>query len=306
MVSIIIPSYNSATTIRSCLESLVTQTYSGDYEIILVDSSDDETPEIVKKHFPQITMIHLSRKTDPGTGRNLGVKHSRGNIIAFIDSDCRATPNWLKSIVRAHQTEICAVGGPVFNGNSSRDFIGLAGYIAEFREYIPGQKKGIKPHLPTCNISYKKDIFLENNGFDGTFYPQEDLVFNHLLSEQGLKILYDPEVSVYHMHRSTFRNFTRHQFVIGNINASVLIRYKMDGSFFARHPFAALFSLPLIYTIKFIRTLTVFLKYQPGLIFYHLPVVPIFAYGLFFWAFGFTAGSFKKGNYRYLTDTKNE
>jgi len=52
MLSVIIPSYNSENTIEKCLNSLKSQSFSGEYEIIIVDSSADRTPHIVGNRYP--------------------------------------------------------------------------------------------------------------------------------------------------------------------------------------------------------------------------------------------------------------
>ena len=81
MISVVIPSYNSRHTIESCLNSLLNQSYKGEYEIILADSSVDNTLGIVRERFPQVKLIHFEQKTDPGTARNHGVQQSRGELI---------------------------------------------------------------------------------------------------------------------------------------------------------------------------------------------------------------------------------
>ena len=65
MVSVILPSYNSERTIVAVLNALKNQTFSEPYEIILVDSSSDSTPDLVRTNFPDIQFIHLEKKTDP-------------------------------------------------------------------------------------------------------------------------------------------------------------------------------------------------------------------------------------------------
>jgi glycosyltransferase involved in cell wall biosynthesis len=159
MISVIIPSYNSEKTIKQCLGSLINQTYEGEYEIILVDSSNDKTLEIVNSQYPNVKLVHLKSKTDPGTARNIGIRQARGEIIALIDSDCFAMTDWLKRIVEAHGETYNIVGGVVVNGNAADDIIGWAGYLAEFREFLPGLPKMEVNHIPTCNISYKRIIF---------------------------------------------------------------------------------------------------------------------------------------------------
>jgi len=294
MISVIIPSYNSENTIKSCLDSLLNQSYRGDYEIILVDSSRDRTPEIVSENFPEVKLIHLEKKTDPGTARNIGINEAKGELLAFIDSDCVAARDWLEKIKSAHRSNVRVVGGVVMNGNEEGDLIGLAGYIAEFREFIPGQPKREVIHIPTCNISYKKEIFRDYGVFRKEYYPQEDLFFNYHLWVRGEKILFDPAIQVFHHQRSKLKEFLNHQHNIGETTSTVLKEIPLEGSFIVRHPRMAVFLIPFLPIIKFFRTLIVFLRYHPIIIAKRPLVLVVFTLGLGYWMKGFAQGIFKK------------
>lgn len=294
MISVIIPSYNSEKTIRQTLNSLINQSYNDSYEIILVDSSIDNTPQVVRSEFPDIKFIHLETKTDPGTARNLGLKESKGDIIAFIDSDCTAADDWLDRIENAHDSPYNVVGGVVNNGNDENDLVAWAGYISEFREFLPEQSKKEVDHIPTCNISYKRKIFDEFGLFQGEYYPQEDLVFNYNLRQKNEKIILDPSIQVYHHHRSVLKDYLAHQKRIGTITSTVLKKIPLEGAFIARHKVAAIFLLPLLPFVKFIRTLIVFLRYQPKTIIKRPRVLAIFSRGLFYWIIGFANGIYRE------------
>ncbi|MDO8727297.1 MAG: glycosyltransferase, partial [Candidatus Methanoperedens sp.] len=84
-ISIIIPTYNSDKTLSSCLDSIKTQDYRGDIEIIIADGcSTDNTLEIAQKYTDKIYPNPL--KTGE-SGKAAGVKHAKNEIIALIDSD---------------------------------------------------------------------------------------------------------------------------------------------------------------------------------------------------------------------------
>ena len=100
-VTVLIPAYNAASTIRNTLSSLLEQDLEEPYEIIVVDSSSDETPRIIAEEFPSVHLIHKDEQTDPGTARNLGVVQAKGEIIACIDADCIAPPDWLSRMMAA-------------------------------------------------------------------------------------------------------------------------------------------------------------------------------------------------------------
>jgi glycosyltransferase involved in cell wall biosynthesis len=294
MISVILPSYNSEKTIEAVLTALKKQTFKKPFEIILVDSSIDTTPDIVRSKFPGIKYIHLPEKTDPGTARNIGLKESKGDIILFIDSDCVARDNWIEKMVHIQKaTDYAAVGGAVVNGNDPHSKIAWAGYMAEFREFIPQQPEKEVSHIPTCNISYKRKYLEELGGFNPDYYPQEDLDFNYRLCKTGAKILFNPQIQVAHNHRTETRAFFRHQKNVGLITSSMLRILPLEGSSIARSRFKSLIMIPFIPLLKWLRTVLIFLKLQPQLVFKNPSAVFILLAGLFPWSLGFLEGVFK-------------
>ena len=290
MISVVIPSFNSAQTIEACLNALHQQSYEGEYDITLVDSSADDTPRIVTEKFPNIQFIHLATKTDPGTARNIGIANSNADIIAFIDSDCVADYKWLETIASAHNSPFDVVGGAVRNGNPWHDRVALSGYLSEFREFLPNRSKAEVGHIPTCNISYKRHIFERFGLFDGRYYPQEDLVYNYRLTTKGTRIMFDPSIVVSHHHRTRFNEFISHQKRIGCITSQVLKTIPLQGSSLARNPAVGMAVLPILPMVKFFRTVLVFARYHPEMLSRRLSVLFPFFIGLLFWANGFGEG----------------
>lgn len=293
MVSIIIPSYNSQDTIEACLDSLVRQTYPGDYEIILADSSVDKTPQIVGDKFPSVHLIHFDIKTDPGTARNKAIEHSKGDIICCIDSDCIAERDWLKKMVQVHSENIyAAVGGIVYNGNDPSCNTAWAGYLAEFRDVFPNTRNTIVPHIPTCNISYKRYVFEQEESFNSDYYPQEDLEFNHRITNNGHLIYLDASIRVDHFHRTKFNAFIRHQFRFGKITAHILKILPLEGSKLVRNRLYLVATFWLLPMVKWWRTLRVTQQKQPQIILKHPWALVILAIGLIPWAAGFFLNGF--------------
>lgn len=102
-ISVIIPAYNAQDTIISCLESVISQTYSV-FEIIIVnDGSTDYTENVIagfinSNNLKNIRLIS-QYNGGPSAARNNGIVNSSGNWIAFIDSDDNWLPNKIESQV---------------------------------------------------------------------------------------------------------------------------------------------------------------------------------------------------------------
>jgi glycosyltransferase involved in cell wall biosynthesis len=300
MITVIIPSYNSENTIEDCLVALENQSFNENYEIILVDSSTDNTPRIVENGFPEVKLIHLPQKTDPGTARNLGLKESGGEIILFIDSDCIASTDWIERMVSLHRhTDYMAIGGGVLNGNDPTSDIAWAGYMAEFREFIPEQPRREVTHIPTCNISYKRQIFREIGGFNPDYYPQEDLEFNYRLIGRNGKILFSPDVQVRHNHRTTLDAYLKHQKRVGLITSRMLKILPLEGSSIVRNKLMAIVFIPFLPVVKWLRTVQIFWKLKKAILIRHPLALLVFAVGLIPWTTGFFKGIFIKENFKY-------
>jgi len=291
MISIVIPSYNAAETIGACLDSLAGQRAEAEREIIVVDSSADRTPEIVAAAHPGVRLIRCEQRTDPGRARNLGIEAAAGETLAFIDADCTAEPGWLAGIDAARHEGHLASGGAILCANPAGQPAAWAGYLAEFREFLPEQPRRLVDHLPTANIAYHRSLFERFGLFPGEFYPQEDLVFNRRLRQGGQRILFDPAIIVRHWHRPSTGAFLRHQRRIGRATAAVLRRFGGPGAFLARRPLLALLAAPLLPAVKFARTVAVFLRYR-GRAALRPPLAwLLLAFGLGLWSWGFFEGA---------------
>lgn len=297
--SVIIPSYNSAATIMPCLEAVTQQRFDEPYEIIVIDSSSDATPEIIRQHFPQIQLIHLTQQIYPGTARNIGIDRSQGDIICFIDSDCIAAPDWLSKIAEAHKGDYAAVGGSIANGNPE-SLIGWAGYFAELREFFPFHPRQLMLHVPSGNITYKRRVFEQYGNFQN-LYPdgfaqkhpqQEDLIFNMNLSRNRERILFDPEIQVSHINPTSIKHFVLQLYKRGR-STSFLLKHFPDlkGHIITRSRILTLLATPLLPCIKYLNTFRIAMlsiQYFRAFIF----ASPILFIGLFFWGAGFARGAF--------------
>lgn len=84
--SVIIPTYNRSELLRATLDSVFEQTFT-DYEVIVVDDgSTDRTAQMVAGYGGKVRFLQ-QQNCGPGAARNLGAKHSKGEYLAFLDSD---------------------------------------------------------------------------------------------------------------------------------------------------------------------------------------------------------------------------
>lgn len=108
LVSIVIPTRNRARLLGQALRSARGQT-SGDCEIIVVDdASDDDTPALLSRDFPEVRVIRHAAPHGPAGARNAGVAAARGDWVFFWDDDDLRIPailrRWCRRSVRRRRT----------------------------------------------------------------------------------------------------------------------------------------------------------------------------------------------------------
>ncbi len=260
-LSIVIPAYNSEKTIVDCLESLERQKTQHSFQIIVVDSSNDHTVEIIKNKFPYVTVLAFSQRKYAGDARNIGVSHSIAPIIAFIDSDCTVDENWVDQVIKAHEGTHDVVGGTILNG-ASKNLTGWAYYFCEFNLWLPSDTIREIPEIAGCCLSMKRRIFDEYGPFvEGTYCS--DTALHWKMWQDGIKVLSVPSIKVYHTAHCTVRSLLSHIFFHRRQFARLMVREKKLSTlkeiiFYLGFPF-----LPLVlFLVVFLRVLKsgVFLK----------------------------------------------
>ena len=203
-ISVIIPAYNSESSIELCVSSIKSQNFSREkYEIIVVDDGSTDKTVMLAKDAGADYVIPAGHNSS-GMARNIGVKHSRGKIVAFIDSDCIAKEGWLKTISKELESND-VIGGPVMNGRTD-SAVAWAEYLMEFSEFHEYKKRSIVNFVPACNLVCKKKVFDLVGGFqEGRI--TEDVLFGHSLKKAGFKVVFVPELQIQHLCGTEFNKY---------------------------------------------------------------------------------------------------
>lgn len=276
MISAIVITRNNVSQLRNCLNHLLNQDYRGRYEVIVIDNaSTDSTSELVKNlqcKYGNLRYMY-QKKIGRGFARNEGLKQAKGSIIAFTDDDCVVEKGWLNKLEKRFKEflNVSAVGGAICNRTKSK--FGWASYLLNFSSWLPSQKTGYINDIPTANIAYRrcsiKQIRFPESDMDIDY---EDTLFNLELIRKGKKMLFDPDIKVYH----NFGSLSYDQFITkqqGKGKSFALEGYKAHGKlglFLVRNPFVFLFCprivLIFLRCLKSKKFLIKFLEYFPLLI----------------------------------------
>src|SRR3984893_15626253 len=207
LISVIIPHLNQEDYLTVGLDALHAQRgITSKIEIIVVDNGSARLPEMCCSAWPDVRLV-WEPIPGPAPARNRGIREARGDILAFIDADCRADVGWLAAIEAAfadRHTRI--IGGDVRVGyeNPSRPtFLEPNENIYSYRnsEHIAEGFSG------TGNLATWPSVVAEIGSFAG-IEVAEDRDWGLRACAAGYAIRYVPEMIVFHPARKTFAELT--------------------------------------------------------------------------------------------------
>ena len=259
-VSIIVPARNEEKVIKECIDSLLNLDYpKNKYEIIVADGmSTDKTREIVKGYGKKVKLI-LNKKINAAAGRNLGLKHARGKIIAFTDADCVVDKKWLKNLAKELKPNTVVGGANLPSKNTgyfSRavsyalgTFFGSAGSA---QSYVYKKKTEVKS-VPNANAMYWKSDILKVGGYDERFTTGQDAELNYRLRKARVKFYFIPDAKVWPKMRATPLKFAKRMFQYGFARAQFMKKHKTPlNPIYAFTPIFSIFAIlsPLLIYLK--------------------------------------------------------
>jgi glycosyltransferase involved in cell wall biosynthesis len=210
--SIIIPTFNGASRIGHCLDSLVKQTAGRDVEILVVDDgSTDNTANVVNSY--SSARLITQANAGPASARNHGALEAGGAILLFTDDDCVPMPDWLEAMLAPFQdSEVVGAKGIYRTHQKS--------LAARFVQIEYEDKYRLMAGLPsidfidTYSAGFRRDRFLEMTGYDTSFPVAcaEDIELSYRMSARGWKMKFVPGAIVYHTHPDTFSRYLKKKY----------------------------------------------------------------------------------------------
>jgi mycofactocin system glycosyltransferase len=257
-VSIVIPSYNRAKELERCLRSLFALDYPADcLELIIVDdASTDETGSMLQRLSQEaatldqeLRVVHHEKRQGVGISRNSGAEVAQYDLIAYIDSDCVASPSWLRELVPAFQdTQIGAIGGMIraYDRNTllgSYEDVCSSLYMGERSQQV--SLKGPLTYLPTANMVVRRTVWAKLAGF-APMTQGEDVDFCRRLLISGVSIYYVSQGVVYHDYRTSLGSFLRIRAAYASAEAALIKRHPIERRILLLPPEKAFFAVALI------------------------------------------------------------
>ena len=214
-IAAIICTHNRDNYLGAAIDSLLTQDYP-DFEVVVIDNgSSDRTREVVEERLshPRLKYVY-----EPVLGlsvaRNTGAKETTAPILAYLDDDAVASPQWLRALVTAyeHNEKLAVAGGKVTliwpDGITPPNWISseLAGSLGLYDlgdRLVYIKEPGLTPR--GLNYSIRRTFLEQVGGFDPNLgrkgknlLSNEELYMTELALKQGWQVAYIPEALAAH------------------------------------------------------------------------------------------------------------
>ncbi len=208
-VSVIIPTYHDWERLNLCIEALKTQTYPQErFEVIIVNNAPENEPPAL--NLPSNFTMIAEEKAGSYAARNAGINAARGHILAFTDSDCIPSPEWIAAGVNGLSRDADRVAGSVelFFKSDKPNVTEIYDKVAGFRQERDARLYGT---CPTANMMARRGVFDSVGLFDASLFSGGDIEWGLRALEAGFSIVYCPEAKVLHPARHSMGELLRKQ-----------------------------------------------------------------------------------------------
>lgn len=285
MVSVVVPAYNSQKSIKDLIDSLLCQNFKGEYEIIVVDDGSIDSTAAIVSEYKKVTLLRQGN-AGPAVARNKGAVIAKGDIVLFIDSDCQAFPDWISQMIKPFEEnpEVAGVKGAY--KTKQKALIARFVQVEYEDKYDKMKRNKYIDFVDTYSAGFRKNVFLNRGGYDITFPVAcaEDVELSYRLSNEGYKMVFNPEALVYHLHPDTLSGYLmkKYKFAYWRVKAVAKNPNKAVGD---SHT-------PVIMKLQVVLFLFTILSLPFIFLF---PALPIFSLGIYFIAsVPFTVKAIKK------------
>lgn len=216
LVSVIILNWNGKEYIQTCLDTVLSQNYSS-LEVIVVDNaSNDGSPELIKRSYPDIELIENKQNVGFGGGNNIGIRRARGDYILILNNDAELGEGCIRAMKKAlDRYPDCGSCASKINFKNSPQTIDAAG-ITVFPDGLSSgrgrfecgslfEKEEKVFSASGCCALFRKemleDIKVGDEYYDEDFFAYaDDTDLGWRAQLRRWECIYTPEARAYHLH----------------------------------------------------------------------------------------------------------
>lgn len=202
-VSIIVPVYNAERALPRLMASLRAQSYPRwRVQVLMVDNGSTDASREMMARYPEVTVLSQTERQGPAATRNEGIRRAEGEVLAFIDADCWAGADWLRTGVHTlRERGADRVAGRVeFVLSDHPNFYEMYDSTINFQQgdFIAGGWSG------TGNLFARREVFDAVGLFDPDLVSCEDSEWGRRATAAGKTLVYADAAVVYHKARRAF------------------------------------------------------------------------------------------------------
>jgi len=218
IISVIVPTYNRAASLKRTLDALCLQSYPFcNFEVIVIsDGCTDETSSIVRGYHAPFTLDIVEQPNGgSAAARNCGAGYAKAGVLLFMDDDVEPTAGLVAAHLRAHEgKQQQVVVGPYPSASASEpDFAGLerrAWWDETFNSMSAASHRYKFTDLVGGNFSIGKELFSRVGRFNSTFACHEDSELGMRLIMSGAEFTFAAEaLARHHEERTISHSFDR-------------------------------------------------------------------------------------------------
>jgi GT2 family glycosyltransferase len=206
----VVPTHRRPARLRECLAALAALDYPRDRleAIVVGDVGEEPIEPILDEVRGRLEVAFLPHEVLlPAARRNAGARRARGELVAFVDDDCRPARDWLRLLVEARVDPGEALGGHTLSTLTDNPYAEASQLIINIGYRQNGDEPNAARFFTTDNLVVPRARFLELGGFDETFWTAEDREFSDRWLARGWRMRYVPEATVWHAHPIGLRGF---------------------------------------------------------------------------------------------------
>ncbi|MFT7392049.1 MAG: cellulose synthase/poly-beta-1,6-N-acetylglucosamine synthase-like glycosyltransferase [Paracoccaceae bacterium] len=210
VVSVVIPHYQQPPDLARALASLGAQTGAPPFEVIVVDNGSAKAPEAECALHPGVRLM-LETEKGPGPARTMGARAARGAILAFLDADCMADPDWIATLhgllTGDPSIDVLAGGVRIAPANPSGRMNAIECYeqVFSYRQKLFVERDR---YAATLNMAVRRATFDEVGPFAG-LSTAEDRDWGRRAAALGKRIVYAPQMRIATPARDSFAEVAR-------------------------------------------------------------------------------------------------
>jgi GT2 family glycosyltransferase len=216
-VTVIIPVYKYYDHLQTTVDSVLTQDFDGDIEVIVGASADDASQLPTLRPDPRVKIRTHIPALSGAAARNMAAEEASGGYLAFTDADVVTLPGWVTELVAASSNGTYCVAGAIVNGTPD-SASGTVEYLTEFLDLHPERPPRTAWHGALCNLLIPRTVWERHGPFPENWRGGEDTYFTVQMRLRGLYV-FTGAARVVHMNRTEMGRALPHQYNLGKYAA---------------------------------------------------------------------------------------